>query len=351
MIDIEGKPCRLIATEEHYVASDYLDATGRIVSAGWNDLDLNDTRFFLHSPRGKGWFDPLVDLEEGRLRLMDETGIDMAILSLMAPGVQSFEPETAAALAVRLNDHLAETVRRHPTRYGGLAVVAPQAPEKAAREVERAMRTLKLNGLVINSHTGGEYLDNPKFWPILEAAEALGAAIYLHPRNPPPHVQKLFEAHDGRTVLGSGIWGFQQETSLHAMRLIVCGVFDRFPKLKVVLGHLGEGLPYWLYRLDYMYERGYRKQGTGLAKRLPSEYLRDNFFITISGVNNHRFSQPTLAFCHSIVGADRLIFATDHPFQSMGDAVDVLRKAPFSREDAELIAYRNAESVFHVAPA
>ncbi|HYH97948.1 amidohydrolase family protein [Hyalangium sp.] len=351
MIHIEGKPCRLIATEEHYVARELLEATGRIVSAGWQDLDLADTRFFLHDPRGRAWFEPLVDLEEGRLRMMDEAGVDVAILSLMAPGVQFFEPETAASLAVTLNDHLAETIRRHPTRYGGLAVVAPQAPERAAKEIERAMRTLKLNGLVINSHTGGEYLDHPKFWPILEAAEATGAAIYLHPRNPPPNVQRLLEAPDGRPVLGSGIWGFQMETSLHALRLIVCGVFDRFPKLKVVLGHMGEGLPYWLYRLDYMYERGYRKQGTGLAKRLPSEYVRDNFFITISGMNDHRFSQPTLAYCHSIVGPDRILFASDHPFQSTQAAVDVLRNAPFSRQDIEQIAHRNSESVFHMAPA
>ncbi|HLL02487.1 MAG TPA: amidohydrolase family protein [Myxococcaceae bacterium] len=351
MINVEGRPYRVIAAEEHYVAPAYLEATGRLIGAGWQDLDLADTRFFLHTPRGKAWHDPMLDLEEGRLRMMDEAGVDVAILSLMMPGVQFFEPETAASLAVTLNDHLAETIRRHPTRYGGLAVVAPQAPERAAREIERAMRTLKLNGLVINSHTGGEYLDNPKFWPVLEAAEAHDAAIYLHPRNPPPQLRPFLEAVDGRAVLGSGIWGFQQETALHVMRLLVCGVFDRFPRLKIVLGHLGEGLPYSLYHVDSIYERGYRKPGTGLAKRLPSEYLRDNFFITTSGVNDHPFSQPTLAFCHSIIGADRMIFATDHPFQSTSTAVDVLRKAPFSPEDRELIAYRNAERVFHLAPA
>jgi len=351
MITVQGQNYRLIGAEEHYVLPEYVEATRDILlGAELHDLDLEDMRFFLHHPNGKPWHDPLLDLGEARLRQMDEAGVDMQILSLIPPGVQFFEPDRAVALATMLNDRLAEIVRRHPTRFAGLAVVPPQAAAQGAKELERAIRKLGLHGLVINSHTGGEYLDDPKFWPIFEAAEALDCAIYMHPRNPPKETRRLFESIEGQKILVSGIFAFQIETCLHALRLMVCGVFDRFPKLKIVLGHMGEGIPYWLYRLDYMYERGYRKQGTGLAKRLPSEYFRDNFFVTISGMNSHELSPPTLEYCHNMVGSDRLLFATDHPFQSMKDTADVLHKVSFSADALRKITHANAESLFHIEP-
>lgn len=348
MIDVSGKRVPVIATEEHYVIPEFVDASLSAARRAPNDLDGEDLAFFLGHPLGRPWLDPLSDLGEGRLRVMDEAGIDLAVLSLMSPGVQMQEGANALALARHVNDHLADTVRRHPTRFAGLAVFPPQDPAAAAKEVERAIRQLGLCGLVVNSHTHGEYLDDPKFWPIFEATEALDAPIYIHPRNPPNELRRYMSNSRGEKALAGGVWGFQFETSLHAVRLIVSGVFDRFPKLKIVLGHMGEGLPFWLYRLDDMYERGYRRHGKGAAKRLPSEYFADNFVITISGVHDHPLCHPTLSYCCSVIGTERVLFAADHPFSSAKAAAESLRTAPLAHEDIAKIAHENAERVFHL---
>lgn len=350
MIEIDGEPCRLIGTEEHYVPARYARANRPLAGTSWNDLDLEDLRFFLYDERGRPWFDPLSDLAEGRMREMDAAGIDVALLSTLAPGVQLLDPADGCALATEMNDELASYTKANP-RIGGLALFAPQSPAEAAKEIERAVVGLGLNGVIVYSHTNGEYLDNPKYWDIFAACEAVGAAVYIHPRNPPSAFRALLEDHSGEKILASGIWGFALETSLHAVRLLVSGVFDRFPKLQIVLGHMGEGLPYWLYRLDYMYERGYRKQGRGKAARLPSEYFASNFHVTISGLHDHPMCQPTLDFCHRIVGSDRLMFASDHPFQSSVQASDVLRRSTLPPEALRAICHGNAERVFRVPPA
>lgn len=348
MIEIGGKPCRLIGTEEHYVPPQYAKATRPLAGTSWSDLDLEDLRFFLYDERGRPWFDPLSDVAEQRMKAMDAAGIDVALLSTLAPGVQLLSPQEGSALATAMNDELAGYAKANP-RLGGLALFAPQDPHGAAKEIERATQSLGLNGVIVYSHTNGEYLDDPKYWEIFEACEATGAAVYIHPRNPPSAHRAMLE-RDGEKILTSGIWGFTMETSLHAVRLLVSGVFDRFPRLQIVLGHMGEGLPYWLYRLDYMYERGFRRQGRGLAKRLPSEYFRDNFHVTISGLHDHPTCQPTLDFCHAVVGPERIMFASDFPFQSSEQASAVLRASKLPEDDLRAIAYRNAERVFRVKP-
>ena len=348
MIRVDGTDVRVIATEEHYIVPEFVEATGRLLATHAGDLDVDDLGFFLHTEAGRPWRDRLADLDAGRLGAMDDAGVDVQVLSLMAPGVQIFDTATAVGLAELVNDRLAETVARAPTRYAGLAVFAPQAPSRAAKEIERAMGRLALHGLVVNSHTHGEYLDDPKYWSIFEAAEALDAALYIHPRQPPSAYRALVENVAGEKTLAGGLWGFQMETSLHAMRLIVSGVFDRFPKLKIVLGHMGEGLPFWLYRLDYMYERGYRRHGKGRARRLPSEYFNENFFVTISGMHDHRLCVPVLRSCHAILGADRMLFAADHPFQSASEATAILRDSNLPRANLETIAWRNAARIFRV---
>lgn len=345
MIQVDGAECRLIGTEEHYVPSQYVRANKPLVGSLWDDLDIEDLAFFLFDQRGKPWFDPLSDVGDGRIATMDRAGIDVALLSTLAPGVQAFRADEGAALARDMNDELSALVRDNP-RLGGFGLFCPTSPSRAAVEVQRCVRELGLNGLIVYSHTGGEYLDDPKFWEIFEACEALGAPLYIHPRNPPSSLRRLLQNHKGEKVLASGIWGFAMETSLHAVRLLVSGVFDRFPRLKIVLGHLGEGLPYWLYRLDYMYERGYRRQGNGAAKRLPSEYFRDNFFVTVSGIHEHPGCSPTLRFCRDMVGADRLMFASDHPFQSAERAAEALLGAGMAPGDVRAIAHLNAERVF-----
>src|SRR5690606_8420097 len=178
------------------------------------------------------------------------------VVSLTGPGVQVFDAPTAAALTVSFNDQLAEAIGRHPDRLAGLAAVAPQDPAHAARELERAVRQLDLKGAIVNSHTHGEYLDDPKFWEIFEAAEALGVPVYIHPQTPPKAMIEPFLD----CGLDGAVFGFAVESGLPMLRLIFSGVFDRFPKLRVVVGHLGEGIPYWLFRVDF-FHRGMVQTG------------------------------------------------------------------------------------------
>ena len=242
------KNLRLIATEEACAFPEQVEAIRKLASSPGGDPDLVMWSRFL-SPAYSTVLGRLLDLGDERIGIMDEAGIDLQVLSMTSPGVQLFDAATATAMAADTNDRLAEAVRSHPNRYAALASFAPQDPRTAAKEIDRAINTLKLNGLIVNSHTSGEYLDDPKFWPIFEAAVASNASLYIHPRNPPFPASQIL---DGSYNLYGAIWGFHVETGIHAMRLIVNGVFDAFPDLKIVLGHLGEALPYWLYRIDYM---------------------------------------------------------------------------------------------------
>jgi 2,3-dihydroxybenzoate decarboxylase/5-carboxyvanillate decarboxylase len=277
----------------------------------------------------------LVNLGEQRIRNMDENGVTMQVLSLTAPGVQMFDADTATAIATLANDRLAEAIRRHPTRFAGLAALGPQDPKRAVKEMERAINSLKLNGFIINSHTDNEYLDDQKFWPILEAAEALDRPIYLHPRSPSDLISKPYADYG----LAHALWGFQAEAGLHAMRLMLSGVFDRFPNLKIVLGHMGESIPYNIWRCDYMYD-----SSMAPAKMKPSEIFKRNFVITTSGVEH----PPVLKYCIEVLGADNIMFAIDYPYQPSTPAVAFMNDVDISGEDKEKIFHRNAERVFHL---
>jgi len=255
----------------------------------------------------------LLDIGAGRLRGMDAAGVDMQVLSLTSPGVQTFAPDTALALARDVNDRLAAAVRAHPTRFAGLATIAPQAAAASARELERAVTRLGFKGGIINSHTNGEYLDDPKYWPLLEAAEALDVPVYLHPRDPSPGLEQPL------AVPGYAVgWGYAVDTGTHVIRMMGAGVFDRFPRLRFVLGHLGETLPLLLDRLDNRYRWQQQLFGFQGTKRLPSEYFRDNFVVTTSGMNYAAPLEATLA----ALGPDKVLFAADHPMEVQKDAVD-----------------------------
>jgi 5-carboxyvanillate decarboxylase len=210
--------------------------------------------------------------------------------------------------------------------------------------MDRAINRLGLNGFVVNSHTNGEYLDQEKFWPILEAAEALGAPIYIHPRPLPEAAIGPYLDHE----LWAGIWGYAAETGLHGLRLITSGVFDRFPNLTIVLGHMGEGLPYFVYRMDHM-SRILRQIGSQKDYELdPSEYLRRNFLITTSGMNHH----PPLELCVKVLGAENIMWAIDYPYQQTPECVEFMDSAPVARAELEMIYAGNAERVFGIgAPA
>lgn len=281
----------------------------------------------------------LLDVGVGRIAQMDASGIDFAILSITSPGVQVFDSVTATRLASHANDVLAAAVAAHPDRLAGLAAVAPQYPEGAANELERA-KTLGMKGYLINSHTMGEYLDDKKYWPIFEAAEALNMPLYLHPREPAPSMVTPFLDY-GLYFAG---WGFAVETATHALRLIMCGVFDRYPKLKVVLGHMGEGLPFWLQRIDNRYLLQVKIGAVPKMPKLPSEYFHDHFFITTSGV----MSSPALRLSIEVLGEDKIMFAADYPYESVEDGVKFMDEVEITEIQRRKIYADNAMRIFNL---
>ncbi len=281
-----------------------------------------------------------MDLGEGRIEAMDEAGIAMQILQLTSPGVQVYDAVQGSDLAQSTNERLSEAVRAHPDRLAGLATIAPQDPSGAARELERAVTKLGLKGALINSHTKGEYLDEEKYWVIFEKAQELDVPVYIHPRVPSADMVKPFQKYFG---LEAAAFGFPMDASLHALRLILSGVFDDYPRLKIVLGHMGEGLPFWLPRID---KKMALFQSIQAPKRklqkAPSQYFLDNFHITTSGMN---YEAP-LMLAHQVMGPDRILFAVDYPFEENEEPVRVMDGAPISDEDKTKIYQANAERLF-----
>ncbi|TKD49883.1 amidohydrolase family protein [Sphingomonas baiyangensis] len=330
---------RRIAAEEAFATPEQLAAYRLLGESGWRDPDV---QFWKGAVAGA--FDDIVarllDVGEGRVAAMDRHGIDVQILSLTSPGVQLFAPARASELARASNDLLAAAIARHPTRFAGLAAVAPHDPAGAVREMERAIGSLGLKGILINSHTDGRYLDEAQFLPVLEAAEAMAVPVYLHPRSLPEAAAAGYGAHH----LNGGIWGYAAETGLHAVRLIMAGVFARLPGLRIVLGHLGEGLPWWLYRLDYMYKLQSRRIPRG-ANLLPSDYVRQNFWITTSGMND----ADAVRFCIAKLGVERVLWAVDYPYQEAGEAVSFLNAMDLPAAHKRAIFGANAERLFGIA--
>lgn len=334
-----------IATEEAFITKDVARGYRELLARGDSkDIGFNSLMgYYLTNPseRSKTVAARLEDLGAGRLADMDANGIDVQILSLTSPGVQIFAADTAVELARAANDELADAIRAHPDRYSGLAAIAPQSPAAAAKELERAVRELGLKGVIVNSHTHGEYLDDAKFWDIFAAAEALNVPVYLHPNTPSNAMIEPFLARG----LDGAVFGFAVETGLHALRLVVSGVFDRFPNLRVVLGHLGEGLPYWLFRLDFMHGasvRANRYASQPKLKRKISEYLRENFYYTTSGMA----WTPPIRYVQQVMGMDRLMYAMDYPYQFVPEEVNVTDGLPIGYEDLKAFYQTNAERVF-----
>ena len=282
----------------------------------------------------------LTDLDAGRIAAMDADGIDMQLLLLSSPGVQVFERATAVALAAESNDYAAAACKRHPTRFAALAAIAPQDPAAAAKELERATRTLGLKGGIINSHTFDHYLDEQAFWPIFEAAEALGVPIYIHPREPATGMREIMTG----PVAGGPAWAYGVEVGTHILKLISAGVFDRFPKLRIVVGHMGEALPFWLPRIDnrYLAMRSTMFGGAKPMQRLPSDYIRENIWVTTSGMNYW----PQLRMTLDILGHDRVMYATDYPFEKQAEAVGFVEAMPLSSTDKKMLFEDVATRVF-----
>jgi predicted TIM-barrel fold metal-dependent hydrolase len=277
-----------------------------------------------------------LDLGEGRLRDMDEAGIDMQVLSFVHPNTSVFDASEYTPLIKKTNDELAEVIRKYPKRFAGFAAVAPQDPDAAARELERAVKELGMKGLIIMGHIRGDYLDNQKFWGILATAEKLDVPIYIHPGPPAEEWIKPYLVYP---EISGAMWGYAAEAGLHAMRLICSGVFDKYPKLQIILGHMGESLPYWLWRMD----KSWRDMPSSRKfKKSPSQYVKDNFYITTSGM----FWLPALLCAYLGLGADRILFAVDYPHESAELAVQFVDSIPISDGDKEKICHLNAERLF-----
>jgi len=283
----------------------------------------------------------LADFDELRLTQMDRAGIDVTVLSQTGPGVQG-EQDTpkAIASASENNDFLAGQVARHPTRYAGFAALPMQSPEAAAAELSRAVEQLGFKGALVNGHTLGRYYDDPAFDVVWERFQALDVPLYLHPIDFPVVPVSLA----GHAELNGATWGWGVETATHALRLLFGGVFDRFPGLKLILGHMGEGLPFQRWRFDSRfaaYPHGIRLQ------RAPSEYIGSNIVITTSGV----CSPAALAGAIAEMGEEAVMFSVDYPYESTAVAADFIEAAPMSERTRALVCHGNAERILKLDPA
>jgi predicted TIM-barrel fold metal-dependent hydrolase len=315
---------RIIALEEHFI----LPSDGLPPGAHrGNDREL---RTGIDSGM------ELLDLGDRRIAAMDGAGIDVQVLSLNQPGCQALDAAAAVPKARDANDYLFEKIAAHSGRFVGLAAVATADPTAAAIELERAVMRLGFKGAMINGHTEGSFLDDQRYWEIFECAHALGVPVYLHPRSPHPEAMKTY--FKGYEELAFAAWGFALDTCSHFLRLVFAGVFDRYPKLTIILGHMGEGLPFWLYRADDHTRIAAKRRG---LKKTLAEYLTENLMITCSG----NFSDPAMICSEMALGSDNIMFAVDWPYESNQTAVQFLKQLPLAQDIIEKIAHRNAERI------
>jgi len=334
-----------IATEEAWATQEQLDAIMRLVKEGRADKGtMSLWGFYGTSPSERTTFirERLVDAGPLRIAAMDESGIDKAILAMTSPGVQTlFDVEEAKRIARNANDTLADACEKYPDRFYGMVAVAPQDPAWSAEELRRGKEELGFKGVQINSHTQGHYLDEPQFDPILRACADLDLPLYIHPQGPP---DEMIGDMVGAGLDGA-IFGFAVETSYHAMRLLTTGVFDRYPNLQLMLGHGCEGLPFMLYRLDYMHKAGLRSQRYPRLKPLQQDlfhYMRNNVLATNSGLP----FGPAIKTMIEVMGEDRVMYAMDYPYQYVPDELRWMDDLDISDAQKKKFFQTNAERWF-----
>ena len=318
-----------IGLEEHFAIDETLeDSNGFLAPDAWTELSAR-----------------LLDIHDRRLREMDANGMEMMILSLNAPVVQAIhDRKKAVELAKRANDFLAEQVAKRPNRFQGFAALPLQDPDMATREYERCIKQLKFKGALVNGFSQTDkpdnctYYDAPQFSDFWSVVEKLGMPFYLHPRNPIPSWSQIY---DGHPWLMGPTWAFNQETAVHALRLMASGLFDKHPSLQIILGHLGECLPYNMWRIDN--RNGWVKGPKAYPAKKPlAEYFQNNFHLTTSG----NFRTQTLIDAMLEVGADRIMFSTDWPFENVDHAANWFDTASISEADRMKIGRTNAIELF-----
>src|SRR5215210_2024112 len=323
-----------IGLEEHFAIPETLsDSKGFLGDAVWPELEHR-----------------LLDLQELRLRLMDRHGMQLMLLSLNAPAVQAIlDPRRATELARRANDFLAEEVRKRPDRFQGLAALAMQDPDEATRELRRCVKELGFRGALVNGFSqirepeSMVYLDDARYRGFWAECEKLDVPFYLHPRNPLPSAAQIYAGHPW---LMGPTWAFGQETAVHALRLMASGLFDRHPRLQIILGHLGEGLPYSMWRVDNR-NAWVKTPKAYPAKKPLAEYFQANFWLTTSG----NFRTQTLIDAMLEIGADRILFSTDWPFENVDHAAIWFDAAAISEADRLKIGRTNAMRLFKLTRA
>lgn len=319
---------RKIAIEEHFMTQTFQDYTQKQAARAGTPLPGLPPHILTQ----------VLDLGENRLRGLDEAGIDMQVLSLNTPSLERIPATDAIPLARDINDELAAAVRRYPTRLAGFAALPTLDPQAAAAELERAVTQSGMKGAMLHGQPEGGFLDDRHYWDIFASAEALDVPLYLHPAAPAPGTLNIYE---GSPELIGPLWSFTVDSATQALRLIINGVFDRFPKLTIILGHLGETLPYLLGRLD---SRWQFFAGNHHAQEKPSHYIRNNFLVTTSGI----FYDPALLCACSALGADRVLFAVDFPYEQNRVGAAFIESAPLSEEEKQKVAHLNAERWLHL---
>jgi 2,3-dihydroxybenzoate decarboxylase len=318
---------KVIAIEEHFITPMYREKVG-----------ANEFRNFYLKSRGEQLGHDIVeqnsDLGAKRLAHMDAAGVDVEVLSFGSPGPQAFAAEVALPMARDANDRLYQAIQKNPERFAGFAALPTADPEAAARELERCVSKLGFKGAMIHGHTRGSFLDERKYWPIFERAQALDVPIYLHPTLPHPDAVKAY--FEGYEELARAGWGFAVDTSCHFLRIVFAGVFDAYPRLRIILGHLGEGLPFAMHRLNDHTWRSAARRG---LRKTPLQYMRDNLLVTTSG----NWYEPASLCTLLALGADNILFAIDWPYEANKTGMEFLRKLSISDADKEKIAHGNAE--------
>lgn len=318
---------RIVTLEEHFITQNFLKATAS---------------YALPNPQLEILRAKLLDLGTGRIAAMDEAGVDMQVLSLTTIGIESLEAAYATTLIHDVNDELAAAVAANPDRLAGFANLALQDPHDAAQELERCVTTLGFHGALVNGLSGGAFLDDPSFTPLFEAAQALDVPIYLHPAPPPEPVEEAyFSGLPGVTgeMLSIAGWGWHVETGLHALRLIVSGLFDHFPRLQIIIGHMGENLPYSLAR-----SAAILAPVCGHLQRPLTEYFHENFHVTTSGYSSH----PPFLCALQVVGVDRMLYSVDYPFCEMTTGQAFLNGLSLAPADWEKLTHKNAEALLRL---
>jgi predicted TIM-barrel fold metal-dependent hydrolase len=315
--------CPVIAIEEHY----------------W-DEELSKTYTGSEAGRPGEQHKRLHDFAGIRIAEMDEAGIDVQVISHGAPSTQKLPAESAAALTRRVNDRLHRAIAAHPRRFAAFAALPTAVPEAAADELQRTTQELGFKGAMLHGLANGVFLDDKRFWPIFSRAEQLDVPIYLHPAHPQPDVQRIYYGDYVKDfpMVARPAWGYTVETATLGIRLVLSGVFERHPKLKIILGHLGETLPFLVWRIDQALKRPGQKS---MSFR---DIFCNNYYITTSG----NFSNPALLCCVMEMSVDHILFAVDCPFVMNPPAMEWMHTVPLSDADKTKILSGNAKALLRM---